>query len=179
MGRNVAPRQKTGTMRWRTVAPLANSTALDFTARLVLADDFRQSRSLSVVFRPIDLMSALDTAKEIVRLGSTVGLSKDVIDLLEKKAALLTEQVGALERENADLKAENAQLRAQLQQAQPVGFEESMGVLWKRTARGFENNPYCKECPTHPIMTQFQDLGVWACANNKHHAPLSVRPPSA
>ena len=65
-------------------------------------------------------MSALDTAKEIVRIGSTAGLSKDVIDLLEKKSALLTEQVSALERENTRLTTEVAQLRQQLQQLQPA-----------------------------------------------------------
>jgi hypothetical protein len=58
-------------------------------------------------------MGALDTAKEFVRIGSTAGLSKDVIDLLEKKAALLAEQVSSLERENAQLKAENAKFRHQ------------------------------------------------------------------
>jgi len=65
-------------------------------------------------------MGALDTAKEIVRLSSTAGHSKDVIDLLEKKVALLAEQVSALESENAQLKAELAQVRQQLPHASPV-----------------------------------------------------------
>ncbi len=49
-------------------------------------------------------MSAIDTAKEIVRITSTAGLSKDVIDLLEKKNLLLTEQVTTLETEITSLK---------------------------------------------------------------------------
>lgn len=65
-------------------------------------------------------MSAFDTAKEIVRLGSTAGLSKDVIDLLEKKASLLAEKVLVLERENAQLKLECGQLRQQLQHPKPI-----------------------------------------------------------
>jgi hypothetical protein len=75
-------------------------------------------------------MSAIDTAKEFVRLGSTVGLSKDVIDLLDKKASLLAEQVTALEqenttllRENRNLKLENEKLKGQLQNARPKGDE--------------------------------------------------------
>jgi hypothetical protein len=64
-------------------------------------------------------MSALDTAKEFVRIGSTAGLSKDVVDLLEKKSSLLAEQVTALERENTQLKLENGQLRQQLQHLRP------------------------------------------------------------
>src|ERR1043165_5971567 len=65
-------------------------------------------------------MGALDTAKEIVRLSSTAGHSKDVIDLPEKKVALLAEQVSALESDNAQLKAELAQVRQQLPHASPV-----------------------------------------------------------
>jgi len=45
-------------------------------------------------------MSAIDTAKEIGRIASTATLGKDVIDLFEKKVALLAEQVTTLETEN-------------------------------------------------------------------------------
>lgn len=75
-------------------------------------------------------MSAIDTAKEFVRIGSTVGLSKDVIDLLDKKASLLAEQVTALEqenttllRENRNLKLENEKLKDQLQNARTKSDE--------------------------------------------------------
>lgn len=55
---------------------------------------------------------------------------------------------------------------------------ESMGVLWKRTATGFEPHPYCKECVSHPVMTPMQYPGIWVCGTGDHHAPLSVRPPT-
>ena len=77
-------------------------------------------------------MSALDTAKEIVRMANTAGLTKDVIDLLEKKSALLKEQVATLENENTHLKLENARLQQQLQHLQPVSHglpEEQLAVL--------------------------------------------------
>jgi len=83
-------------------------------------------------------MSAIDTAKEFVRLGSTVGLSKDVIDLLDKKAVLLAEQVATLEqenttllRENRNLKLENEKLNGQLQNARPKGelSEQTTAIL--------------------------------------------------
>jgi hypothetical protein len=38
-------------------------------------------------------MSALDTVKELGRMATTATLTKDVIDLFDKKVALLTEQV--------------------------------------------------------------------------------------
>ena len=124
-------------------------------------------------------MSAMDTAKEIVRIGATAGLSKDVIDLQEKKLALLAEQLATLERENADLKAENANLRRQLQHAQPVGFVESEGLLWKRTASGgFESRPYCPVCEKHPVMSEFPpgEKFMWCCPAN-HTFDYDSRPP--
>ncbi len=81
-------------------------------------------------------MNAADAFKEAVRVASTAGLSKDVIDLLDKKAALLAEQVTALEqentallRENRNLKLENENLKAQLQNARPKGDELEEGCV--------------------------------------------------
>ena len=140
-------------------------------------------------------MSAFDTAKEIVRIGSTAGLGKDVVDLLEKKVALLTGELfdahrkialltGELSdahRKIASLEAEVAQLRQQLQRAQPQsdGFVESMGVLWKRTATGFESHPYCKHCAGNPIMSPIHGARKWVCGTGDHIAPFSVKPPAA
>jgi hypothetical protein len=132
-------------------------------------------------------MGAAETAKEIVRIGSTAGLSKDVIDLLEKKLALLMDENIALAKENVVLIAkvsvlenENRNLRTQLQDAQPVvgAFHEFGGVLWKRTANGFEKYPYCKECPHHPVMMGMPPRGrpmFWRCSS-EHHAPFQGLP---
>src|ERR1039458_8201972 len=75
-------------------------------------------------------MGATDTIKEFARIATTAGLTKDVIDLLDKKAVLLAEQVATLEqenttllRENRNLAFENQQLKAQLQNARPKGDE--------------------------------------------------------
>ena len=73
-------------------------------------------------------MSAADTVKDVVRIATTAGLAKDVIDLLQAKTTLLTEQVAALQeenttllRENRNLATENQQLKTQLQNARPKG----------------------------------------------------------
>jgi hypothetical protein len=126
-------------------------------------------------------MSAFDTAKEIVRICSAAGLSKDVVDLLEKKVALLTGELSDAHRKIASLEAEAAQLRQQLQRAQPQsgGFVESMGVLWKRTATGFESRPYCKHCAGNPIMSPIHGARKWVCGTGDHIAPFSVKPPAA
>jgi regulator of replication initiation timing len=69
-------------------------------------------------------MSAADTIKDVVRIATAAGLAKDVIDLLDKKAALLAEQVAALDQENGtlllenhNLKLENENLQKQLENA--------------------------------------------------------------
>jgi hypothetical protein len=127
-------------------------------------------------------MSASDTAKEIIRISQTAGHSKDVIDLLEKKCVLLTDQVTLLVSENTKLKLENIQLHTQLKNLQPVvgGFHEFGGVFWKRTATGFEKFPYCKECSHHPIMIGQPPMPnmtpmFWQCSNG-HNAPFAGKP---
>jgi septal ring factor EnvC (AmiA/AmiB activator) len=73
-------------------------------------------------------MSATDIAKDIVRIANTATLSKDVIDLMEKKLAILTEEVASLARQLSDanaqiasLETENAKLKAQAHRLQPAG----------------------------------------------------------
>jgi predicted RNA-binding Zn-ribbon protein involved in translation (DUF1610 family) len=131
-------------------------------------------------------MSATDTAKDVIRIATTAGLSKDVIDLLEKKSALLTEQVMTLERENTQLKLEVAQLRAQLKNSQPVtgSFREFEGVLWKHTASGIGKTPYCPQCSDNPIMFGQPPMGMgrdpmlWQCSKCGFKAPFAGRPVS-
>jgi DNA-binding MarR family transcriptional regulator len=66
-------------------------------------------------------MSAIDTAKEIARIASTATLGKDVIDLLEKKVALLAEQVTTLETENTNLKQKITNLEQEHAGVPPKG----------------------------------------------------------
>ncbi len=126
-------------------------------------------------------MSAIDTAKEIVRIGSTAGLSKDVIDLLEKKATLLAEENIALKSQVAVLQAENAQLRQKLEHAQPqTKFVESEGLLWKRKPSGeFESRPYCPSCRDHPVMSAFppEPHAMYSACPGPHTFDYAIKPP--
>jgi hypothetical protein len=63
-------------------------------------------------------MSTMDTAKEIIRIGSTAGLSKDVIDLLERKVALLTDEITALTAKLLQSEHVKEQLASQLEKIQ-------------------------------------------------------------
>ncbi|MGD0208737.1 MAG: cell division protein ZapB [Verrucomicrobiota bacterium] len=98
-------------------------------------------------------MGATDTIKEFARIATTAGLTKDVIDLLDKKAVLLAEQVAALEKDNAaltqenttllresrNLKLENENLKTQLQNARPRSDE--LDPKTKDILVCFFNNP--------------------------------------
>ena len=74
-------------------------------------------------------MNPLDTAKEIVRMASTAGLSKDVIDLLEKKLGILTSVLADAQRKIASLETDNANLRTKLRHLQPVAHNDEQLVV--------------------------------------------------
>lgn len=72
-------------------------------------------------------MNALDIAAEIIVLGKTAGLRREIIELQTHKLSLLTDQLQfketlnvQLQQENTALKIENNQLRQQLNDYQPV-----------------------------------------------------------
>ena len=124
------------------------------------------------------IMGELEIAKEITRIGRAAGLSKDVIDLIERKSLLLAERVELLERENAVLSDQVAQLRRCLL---PPGFVESDGLLWKRVDSGYESYPYCPVCtgaihPIHPVVMDLGLEGNWVCPAN-HTFSYNRKPP--
>ena len=114
-------------------------------------------------------MSAQDIAKEVVRIATTHGLAKDIIDLMEKKLSLLTDELSEAHLRIEKLESEKAQLAQQLHRAQPVGFVTKDGLLWKEG----DTYPYCPECQSHPVMTPFGrgwSMRLWICPN-QHQFP--------
>ena len=76
----------------------------------------------------LTFMSPQDIAKDAIRIVTTAGLSKDVIDLLDKKVALLTNEIATLaqnlaasEAEKADLKKKVTDLEQQRASLRPKG----------------------------------------------------------
>jgi hypothetical protein len=81
-------------------------------------------------------MNTADAVKDVVRIATTAGLAKDVVDLLEKKAALMAEKAFSLEQENTTLLRENRNLhlvnkdlKRQLENARPKGDELEEGCV--------------------------------------------------
>jgi hypothetical protein len=132
-------------------------------------------------------MSASDTVKEIMRVGNTAGIPRDFMEFLEEKCALLEGQIAALEGHAAELEKQIAQIKMEkrISQAKAKSPEhgdlrEYRGALWKRTERGFEPVPYCKECGHHPVMApqphnQPATPMFWKCEKG-HVAPFAGRP---
>jgi hypothetical protein len=111
-----------------------------------------------------------------------IALSQDQLVALDSKLKVLTEELAQSKSREAKLAIENADLRRELQHAQPVGFVESDGVMWKRTATGFESRPYCPECPSHPVMMGFppREAEFWKCPKNPNHQfDYGSEPPAA
>lgn len=92
---------------------------------------------------------------------------------------LLSEALRKVGEERDDALRRCAELEARLLRLErPPEMSEHMGVLWKRTTTGFEKIPYCRECPTHPIMFPFPSRSpkYWICSEG-HQVPRSVTPP--
>jgi hypothetical protein len=128
------------------------------------------------------IMDAATTVKEILRIGSTGGLSKDVIDLQAAKLRILTDELALSRQRETQLKMENEQLRRLAQNNQPFmgGFHEFEGVLWKRAANGFGKSPHCPQCSDHPIMFGQPPMGgdpmLWQCSKCGFTADFAGRP---
>ena len=76
-------------------------------------------------------MSASDTAKEVVRIASTAGLAKDVIDLMEKKLAILTSQLDTATDKFALVEKRVSELESQ----RTVVFSRIVPAPWVNTKR--------------------------------------------
>jgi len=116
----------------------------------------------------------MTVTEEIIRIASTHGLSKDVIDLLEKKASLLEDELEQSKAREKKKDIKIAYLESQLEDIQP-GLIKSGGLLWEKKSDGtYEKRPYCPTCKDHPVMAPFASF--WVCPNN-HTFDGSTKPP--
>ena len=124
-------------------------------------------------------MNPFDAIEKLITEHGSAAILRERITQLREQFTLATERAETAEARTKNLEAQLRDARMEVERLKPPGLEESMGVLWKRTPAGFEQHPYCKECPSHPVMTPMHRARIWVCGTGDHHAPLSVRPPSA
>ena len=111
-------------------------------------------------------MSAVDLAKDAIKIAATAGLSKDVIDLLEKKLALITEEglffkdsLAKSISENEVLKLMIVNLKEQIQNLSPQEdrldkeCEEILFLLFE-TNRKLTVDTVTQHFGLHPSVTQ-------------------------
>lgn len=65
-------------------------------------------------------INPIEVAKDILNLGTTAGVKKDVIDLQAAKLRILTDELSEARTRISALEIENRQLRSQLDNFQPV-----------------------------------------------------------
>jgi hypothetical protein len=80
-------------------------------------------------------MSASDTAKEVIRIATTAGLAKDVIDLQAAKLDLLVKENTELSTKASTLEIEVHQLRRLLDDRHPI-VQPADTCLYCRRAAG-------------------------------------------
>jgi hypothetical protein len=68
-------------------------------------------------------MNLSNTAKDVIRVATTAGLSKDVIDLLTAKVSLLDEKLDHASIRVSELEAENKDLRSKIKDKPSVACE--------------------------------------------------------
>ena len=62
-------------------------------------------------------MNPIDITEDAIRVVTTAGISRDVIDLLEKKLSLFSDEISSLKERNLFLREENLELKTQLKDA--------------------------------------------------------------
>ena len=119
----------------------------------------------------------------IEHLEFVIGLVGKATDAEIKGALLAMEEEvrgtqAAADKYLALQKAQRAESQAPSKPA--VGdLVENMGVLWRKTATGYEPHPYCKHCAGNPVMSPIHRAQKWVCATGEHVAPFTVKPPVA
>ena len=116
-------------------------------------------------------MSASDTAKEVIRIASTAGLSKDVIDLMDKKLALLTGENAELKTKVSAFEIEVTQLRSQLGNLHPITKPADTCSFCRRAAGELEDikpHPYFGEAGAR--------VGYYKCSNCGKKYDKDLRP---
>ena len=127
------------------------------------AGDIVNAAWLILIVRPLrttTIMSATDTAKEVIRIATTAGLSKDVIDLQAAKLDILVKENAELSTKVSRLEIENRQLRSQLEDFQPVA-KPADTCLYCRRATG-----EVVELSQHPVFfMQGWKVAHYKCSN--------------
>jgi hypothetical protein len=120
--------------------------------------------------------------KDIINIGATAGIRKDLLDLLESKLRILTDENAELRAKVSRFEIENRQLKTLAQNSQPFAgaLQEFAGVLWKRTSNGYGQVPYCPQCHNNPLMFGIPPTGcdpmLWQCSRFEFMANFAGRP---
>ena len=120
-----------------------------------------------------ELIFAVDNVPEQKRLICSI------IEEYKKEsecAKRFAEDHSVLQQKHAALQKAHLELQRAQAEKSP-DFVLHNGVLWKKTANGFEAFPCCNECKHHPVMHKAPPRfpRYWMCSEG-HMAPLTGPP---
>lgn len=124
-------------------------------------------------------MEPFDSIEKLINERGSAAVLRERLELAAQQYAALERKVAELTKELETVKGHNEVLRNRL--ATTSASEEyvrSRGVLWFRTADGFDPEPYCPKCKI--VMFDFppRSRTQWNCSQCDMTAPYSDPPKS-
>jgi hypothetical protein len=123
-------------------------------------------------------MEPFDSIQKLITEHGSAAILRERLGLAEQQYVALQRKLEETEAELATTRRENEVLRQRLSRLSvPEDYVSVSGVLWRRTASGFEAAPYCPTCKI--VMFDFPpgEKMFWNCSRCKMTAPYS-QPPS-
>jgi len=94
-------------------------------------------------------MNPIEIARDIISIGTTAGIKKDVLDLQAAKLRILTDELALSKQRESKLAIENNQLRALLKNPPPVVLDDACTEMLQAVA----NSP--DRAWKHELFAQF------------------------
>ena len=122
-------------------------------------------------------MEPFDSIEKLINEHGSAAILRERITLAKEQYAALERRVEEKTKELEIVKGQNEVLRKQLSTiAVPDKYVPARGVLWLRTAVGFDPEPYCPKCKI--IMFDFPPGARenWNCSQCMMTVPYSSPP---
>jgi len=117
------------------------------------------------------MANILQTLTGIIQEFGTSAVLRERLLLLKEQFQLLEKESVSLKEENSRLKKQHAELVIQLDKyALSEQFVEKRGVLFRKTANGYSESPYCPVCKA--LLRSFERSVFFFC-NCGHKVSLT------
>ena len=122
-------------------------------------------------------MEPFDSIEKLITERGSATVLRERLEFAAQQYAALERKVSELTKELEAVRGHNEVLRRRIEAtAVPDRYVSSRGVLWLRTATGFDPEPYCPKCKI--VMFDFPPgfRQAWNCSQCEMTAPFSDPP---